>query len=135
MALRLIQRCAEWQPRDHWRLVPKGLRGIYVLLRQRRVSARPKGTYDVVYVGMASGTAGIRARLQLHVRSRRKAAVFTHFSLYAVWPNISDAEVGELEGLFRHIYRKDPRANVLNKSKGFGPVYRVRQNNLRKWQL
>ncbi|MGH2396426.1 MAG: GIY-YIG nuclease family protein [bacterium] len=138
MVLRLIQRCTEWQPRDNWRLVPRGLRGIYVLLR-KRASANPKEVFEVVYIGMARGGEGIRhrgirRRLQGHVRSRRKRDAWTHFSLYEVWPNISDDEVGELEGLLRSIYRKDPRANILNLARGFNPLRKVRENNLKRWQ-
>ena len=68
---------------------------------------RPSGKtyYDVVYVGMA--TQGIRGRLESHVK--RKGDLWTHFSAFEVWDNIRDEEIVELEGLFRHLYRKDSR--------------------------
>lgn len=46
---------------------------------------------------------------------------------------IRDEEVAELEGLFRHIYRKDSVANALNIQKGFKKAKRVRVNDLAKW--
>ena len=33
-----------------------------------------------------------------------------------------EKEIAELEGLLRHIYRRDSRANALNVQKGFGAV-------------
>ena len=44
----LIKRCAEGRHRDDTSLIPKGVRGVYVLLKDR-----PKmGACDVIYVGM-----------------------------------------------------------------------------------
>jgi hypothetical protein len=68
-----------------------------------------------------------------HARSKRKGKLWTHFSIFEVWDNIRDEEVTELEGLFRHIYRKDPAANALNIQRGFKKASRVRQDDLRKW--
>ncbi|GAF97179.1 unnamed protein product, partial [marine sediment metagenome] len=34
--------------------------------------------------------------------------LWTHFSIFEVWENITENEIKELEGLFRQIYRKDP---------------------------
>ncbi len=99
--------------------VPRGLRGIYVLYRHRK----KKGSYDVVYVGMAGGEAGIRARLRRHLKN--KAGLWTHFSIFEVWDNVSEEEIRELEGLFRQIYRLDQRANSLNKVKSFARLRRV----------
>lgn len=126
----LIKRCAEFRPRDQTGLIPKGTRGIYALLRQR-----PKlRKFDVVYLGMAAGgKAGVRARLKAHSRSRRKGPVWTHFSVFEVWDNVRQDDIEELEGLFRHIYRKDTRANRLNRQRKFRKLVRVRVNDLRKW--
>jgi hypothetical protein len=77
------------------------------------------------------GVRGIRARLKSHARSKRKGSLWTHFSIFAVWPNISDAQVAELEGLFRHIYRKDTRANELAVQKSFKRLRAVRRNSFR----
>jgi hypothetical protein len=124
--LKLIKRCAEFHPQVEINIVPPGLRGIYVLYKYR-----PKiKCYDVVYVGMAS-QGSIRGRLSAHRRS--KGALWTHFSLFEVWDNISSGEVSELEGLFRHIYREDARANKLNKQKSFKKIKRIRQNDLQSW--
>ena len=76
---------------------------------------------------MAAGTktASIRGRLRIHLR--RKGGLWTHFSVFEVWDNISEEEVKELEGIFRHIYRKDRRANRLNRQKSFRKLIRVRR--------
>ena len=126
--LRLIKRCAEFRPREEIKSIPHGTRGIYVLLRRR---PRLK-MYDVVYVGMTN--KGMRGRLHSHTRSKRKKKMWTHFSAFEVWDNIREEEVEELEGLFRHIYRKDTRANRLNRQKAFKKLRRVRENNLEKWE-
>jgi hypothetical protein len=103
--------------------------GIYVLLKKRNA-----GKFDVVYVGMAGGQkAGARGRMMSHSRNRTKGKLWTHFSLFEVWDNITQAEVAELEGLFRHIYRKDSRANRINKQRSFKKLKKVRANNLKKW--
>lgn len=126
--LRLIKRMAEFRPRGQIELEPHGLRGIYVLLKHRSET----GKYDIVYVGMAR--SGIQGRLRVHARSKRKRKLWTHFSLFAVWDNIRNDEIAELEGILRHIYRKDTQANSLNKQRGFKPLRRIRVNNLRRWQ-
>jgi hypothetical protein len=74
------------------------------------------------------GTRGVKARLRAHRRSKRKGSLWTHFSVFAVWPNISDEQVAELEGLFRHIYRKDTRANKLAVQKSFKKLRAVRRD-------
>jgi hypothetical protein len=48
--------------------------------------------------------------------------------VFAVWPNVSDEQVAELEGLFRHIYRKDTRANKLAVQKSFKKLRSVRRD-------
>lgn len=125
--LKCIKRCAEFRPKEEWRLVPRKTRGIYALLE--RLS---KNRYNVVYVGKAVGTKrGIRGRLKKHLDDKGK--MWSHFSIYEVYENIDEEQVDELEGLFRHIYRKDPRANPLNLQRGFKKLRKVRVNNLRKW--
>jgi len=127
-ALRLVKRSAEFCPKEQRKLVPKGRRGIYVLYKKRLEQGRPK--YDVQYVGMAT-RGGIKGRLTSHTRSA-KGKLWTHFSAFEVWDNIRHEEVAELEGLFRHIYRKDSRASSLNVQRGFKKVLRTRKD-LRKW--
>jgi hypothetical protein len=120
--LRLIRSCAQWIPKAQIDSLPKKLRGIYALHRHRPRIKK----YDAVYVGMADSGAGIRARLEAHANSKRKRELWTHFSAFVVWPNITEAEITELEGLFREIYRKDKRANRLNRQKRYRRIQNVR---------
>jgi hypothetical protein len=125
--LRLMRSCAQWIPKAQIDAVPKGLRGIYALLKHRpRVKK-----YDVVYVGMAESGSEIRARLNAHANGRRKRKMWTHFSAFQVWPDITEAEMNELEGLFREVYPKDRRANALNRQKRRRRLQRVRIRNWR----
>ena len=124
--LRLVRNCAQWIPKSQIESVPKGVRGIYALHRYRPRIEK----FDVVYVGMANGEAGIRARLKAHANSKRKRDLWTHFSAFIVWPNITEAEITELEGLFREIYRKDKRANALNRQRRCRQLQNVRT---REW--
>lgn len=110
--LRLVKNHCEYLPQADFARLPGGMRGIYVLYKKR------VDKYDVVYVGMsATGRTGVKQRLRLH--SRKKAKLWSHFSVFEVWDNIRDDEIRELEGLFRHIYRQDSRASALNAQRGF----------------
>jgi hypothetical protein len=136
--LRLIEKCAEFLAKSEINEVPHRTRGIYVLFEEiKDTSKKPskrRNKYDVVYVGMVGGAkAGIRSRLRSHSRSLTKTGRWTHFSVFRVWPNITVAEVAELEGLFRHIYRKDRKANPLNQQRTFKKLQRVRKNDFKKW--
>jgi hypothetical protein len=73
----------------------------------------------------------IRGRMKQHVD--RKKGLWTHFSVYAVWPNISGEEIREFEGLFRAIYRKDMRANKVAVQKGFVELKFIRDNSF-EWK-
>jgi hypothetical protein len=126
--LRLVRSCAQWIPKTEIESVQKGFRGIYALHRHRPRIKK----YDVVYVGMADGEAGIRARLKAHASSKRKRKMWTHFSYFEVWPNITEAEIAELEGLFREIYRKDKRANALNRQRRCRQLQNVRTREWKK---
>ncbi len=121
--LRLVKRCAEYLSKEEIKRIPAYTRGVYVLFKYRpRVKK-----YDVVYVGLAAGekAGSIRGRLRTHRNSVRKKDLWTHFSAFEVWDNIQENEIAELEGLFRHIYRKDTRANRLNRQKGFGKLRKI----------
>ncbi len=126
--LRLIKRSSEYILLDDINLIPRGLRGIYVLYNRR-----PKlKTYDVVYVGMTlGGKGGLRGRLKGH--RKKKVGLWTHCSIFEVWDNIRNDEIVELEGLFRHIYRYDSRANKLNKQCGFKKLKAVRDSRFWEW--
>ena len=119
--LRLIKRCVEFCEKKDIRNIPAYTRGIYVLFKYRRLPDK----FDVVYIGIAAGTktASIRGRLRVH--KRKKGNLWTHFSAFEVWDNIREEEIEELEGLFRHIYRKDTQANKLNQQKAFKKLIRV----------
>jgi hypothetical protein len=125
--LRLVKRCAEFQPKEKVDLVPRRRRGLYVLYRNHQEKDEDK--YDVVYVGMT--TSSILGRLRSHKKS--KPNLWTHFSAFEVWDNIRDEEIVELEGLFRHLYRRDAQANSLNLQKAFKKVKSVHQNDFKKW--
>ena len=124
--LRLIKRCAEYQPIAQIQNMPRKRRGVYVLYKKRR----GLDAYAVVYIGLAKST--MRGRLLAHRRS--KATLWTHFSVFEVWDNIRDEEIVELEGLFRHFYKKDPQANRLNVQRGFKKIRTVRNNKLSSWR-
>jgi hypothetical protein len=126
-ATRFIKRCAQWRPKSDARLVPGGTRGVYALLHYRPRANK----FDVVYIGMAP-RGGVLSRLRSHKRSANK--VWTHFSIFEVWDNISEEEVHELEGLFREIYRKDQRANRFNKQKKCKRLQKVRKDDLASWK-
>ncbi|GAI10644.1 unnamed protein product [marine sediment metagenome] len=88
-----------------------------------------------MYVGMAgSAGASIRGRLRRHAKSKKKSKMWTHFSIFEVHDNVTEYEIKELEGLFRHIYRKDTRANMLNRQRSFKKLRKVRENSLKSWK-
>ena len=126
--LRLIKHHAEFLPQSEVYRIPKLSRGIYVLYKYRRKT----GMYDVVYIGMAGGEikAGIAGRLRSHVR--RKKDKWTHFSAYEVWDNVRPDEIRELEGILRHIFRKDTRANTLAIQKRFIKLRHVEKQTIKE---
>src|SRR5271167_1831637 len=108
--LKLIKRCVEFCEKTEVHKIPEKTRGIYVLLNKHKGS---KNKYDVVYIGMARGAkTGMHGRLNSHARGRKKDK-WTHFSIFEVWDNVRAEEVAELEGILRHVYRTDARANPL----------------------
>jgi len=126
---RLIKRSAEYLPVEEVLKIPRGIRGIYVLY-----SHKPKtNKYDVVYVGMttAGEGGGIRRRLRSH--KVRKSGLWSHCSIFEVWDNIRDDEIVELEGLFRHIYHHDSKANSLNVQRRFKKLIQVRDPDIENW--
>jgi hypothetical protein len=135
--LRLVNRCAEYCDINEITHIPRNTRGIYVLYKKSRKPSQGgrekwKDKYDVVYIGMARGAkSGVHGRLASH--RRLKKGEWTHFSVFEVWDNIREDEVVELEGLFRHIYRKDTRANPLNEHKAFKKLKKVGKP-LDKWK-
>jgi hypothetical protein len=83
---------------------------------------------------MARGLkAGIRKRLRSH--KKNKPDLWSHFSIFEVWDNIREEEVEELEGLFRHLFKKDSKANSLNKQKEYKKLSRVREKTQKEWLI
>ncbi len=127
--LRLIKNVLEYQPIKNISLVPIKTRGIYALYQEQEGGK----VYDLVYVGMARGKeSGIRGRLSKH--SKRKRDLWSHFSVYEVWDNIREEEVEELEGLFRHLFKHDSKANSLNLQKGYKKIVRIRKETEKRWK-
>ena len=124
---KFIKRIAEFLPREDCENIPDNTRGIYVLL------LKDKDKFDVVYIGMSgrSTIRGIWARLNRHSKSKHKK--WTHFTLFEVHDNITNAEIKELEGLILCVYRKDSRANKHNVQLRYKPFGQVLENKLSKW--
>ena len=126
--LRLIKNSVEYASWKDIGAVPRYTRGIYVLYKYRP----HYDAYNVVYVGMAGGeSAGVRGRLRRHLQS--KGDEWSHFSVFQVWDNIREEEVKEMEGLFRHLYRYDHKANKLNAQRGFKKLNQVRRGWFDEW--
>lgn len=124
--LRLIEHCAEFLPKKDIPKVPRRTRGIYVLLWNDLSALGKKKNYEVVYIGMSRH--GVKGRLEGHRQSLTKSKLWNYFSVYSVWPNITDEEIVELEGLFRAIYRKDSKANNIAVQKSFRKLTNLRDN-------
>ena len=122
---------AEFVSKKEIRRIPKRTRGLYALFRYRRKTK----CFDVVYVGLAAGPkAGVAGRLRAHARSKAKRDRWTHFSVFEVWDNVWEHDVAELEGIFRHIYSKDRKANRLNVQRSYRPLKRIRVRSLDDWR-
>ena len=129
--LRLIKNSVEYLSKDELHKIPKHTRGIYVLYKRRGRVRAESHHYDFVYVGIGRGKIGVKARLGAH--RRHKGDLWTHFSVFEVWENIRDEEIAELEGLFRHLYQYDSKANSLNKQKGYRPLNRITRRTKKEW--
>ena len=103
-----------------------------VALDKLRVISHIETEYPGIGITAGTKTASIRGRLRTH--ERRKGDLWTHFSIYEVWDNIREEEIRELEGIFRHIYRLDSRANRLNKQRAFKKLKKIQDNNLENWK-
>ena len=124
----LFKNSFEFRPVSEIGLVPPMVRGIYVLYH----ASNSDRSMDVVYVGMArGGKSGARGRLIIHKRNKPK--LWTHFSVFEVWDNITKEQVEELEGLFRHIYQLDSTANRLNVQKRYRPLHSIRRKSPDDW--
>jgi len=124
----LFKNSLEFQPVSEISQVPLKIRGIYVLYQAGKNSK----AMDVVYVGMARGEkSGVKGRLIVH--KRNKPNLWTHFSVYEVWDNITKSQVEELEGFFRQIYRHDSAANKLNVQRTYKPLHAIRRKTSADW--
>jgi hypothetical protein len=120
----LFKTSCEFVPAEQAKHLPSLLRGLYVLYENGT-----ERTMNVVYVGMARGErTGMKGRILEHLNT--KAGLWTHFSVFEVWDNITKEQIEELEGLFRHMYRRDAAANKLNRQKGHGPLHKLRRLSL-----
>ena len=128
--LRLIKHALEYVKQSEIKSVPRGARGIYVLYKRRGSPNADSNHYDLVYIGMAA--KNIRNRIKTHIRY--KGGLWTNFSCFEVWDNISDEEISELEGLFRHLYKYDSRANSLNKQKSYKKLILVKRRTKKEWK-
>ena len=125
---KFIKRMAEFLPKTEIRHIPDNTRGIYALLKKTR-----KDAFDVVYIGMSAGEkAGITSRMRAH--NRKKGVEWTHFTIFEVHDNITNDEICELEGMFRHIYRNDTRANRLNKQVFYKNFRKITSKSLENWK-
>lgn len=131
--LRLIKQSIEWRPftREEVGCIPGNTRGIYVLSQSKK-----RDIYNVMYIGMSGAPrAGVRGRLRGHLRSRTKSKFCTHFSIFEVHDNVLEDEVKELEGILRHIFRKDSRVNQLAGQTAYGKLKsrKVRRKRWDQW--
>jgi hypothetical protein len=126
-SLQLVKKCAQWQAKESYKALPRGVRGVYALHNYNPKSEK----FDVVYVGMAAQRGGVRTRLGRHFRSKSKE--WTHFSLFEVWDNVREEAIDELEGLFREIYRKDSSANRFNRQRRFKKLQSIRVRSCKNW--
>lgn len=124
----IIKQCCEFIDRKDRDKLPSKVRGIYALYKERPRLKK----FDQVYIGIAT-RGGIKGRLNQHAKSRRKGDRWTHFSAYEVHEDVPDDLVAELEGLFLHIFRKDRRAQRLNKQRRHRPIRKVRKT-LEEWE-
>jgi len=123
--VRFIKRYEELVPKEEIQNIPAGCRGIYALLNKKR------NHFNVVYMGMS--TTGMKGRIMRHATRKSKKNLWSHFSIFEAYDNIPDDEIKELEGLFRVVYRKDERANILNKQRKF-KGFRQKKTKLTKWE-
>jgi hypothetical protein len=123
----LFKNSFEFLPASDVMKIPGRVRGIYVLYNSSN-----EHQMDIVYIGMARGEkTGAKGRLQSHRKTKSK--FWTHFSVYEVWDNITREQVEELEGLFRHIYRRDVNANKLNVQRSYKPLSKIRRHSVAHW--
>lgn len=121
--LRLIQCSMEFQKLSEISNLGKHRRGIYILYQESKGDH-----FEVLYVGMTNSDIAKR------LRSHRRKKVWSHFTAFAVWPNITHEEIRELEALFRHIYRKSKKANIFNIQRGSDSLRAVQAKDFKDWQ-
>ena len=125
-SLRLIKKCIEWREfiNQEVEKIPHNTRGIYVLFEHEEIEP---DVYNVMYIGMSA--TGVRSRLQSHIKSRTKSTRCSRFSIFEVHDNVSEQEIEELEGIIRHMFRKDSHGNQLAKQVRFEKLIEVRKDD------
>jgi len=116
--MRLIKNAVEYLPIHQVYVFPESIRGLYVLYKCKGLNNNTSYHYDVVYIGMTC--KNIKSRLLSHRNS--KHGLWSHFSAFEVWDNITEGEIKELEGLFRQLYRYDSNPDTLNVQKSYQPL-------------
>lgn len=101
------------------------MKGIYVLYQ-----CYDDGHMEVVYIGVGLGKAnGIKGQLMIH--RDQQPNVWSHFSVFEVWDNITKKQIKELAGFFRHVYRQAPYAmRGAAETKEYEPLVRIRRLDL-----
>lgn len=105
----------EFYPKENVSRLPGKMKGVYALSRVEGVDEKGKRMFRVVYVGMSKRS--IRGRLRSHLHSKEE--LWTHVSVYQMNDNIPEHMIREIEGVLRHIYRRDPNTNSINAARGY----------------
>jgi hypothetical protein len=117
--MNFFKTCEEYLSKDSIMEIPKRIRGIYVLFKKKGLK------FNVIYIGLSK--TGIRRKINSHYKSKKKSPHWSHYSYFEVHDNISSQEIIELEGLLRHIYRKDSHANIFNAQRSHKEFRKIRR--------
>ena|ERR1041385_5943485 len=131
--LTIFKRTIQFQKRETFSQIPSDIRGIYILHL-----GNPDDVCRSVYVGRSHGKVGIKQRISEHTRHTSDHWKWTHFSVYEVHDNVSDVQIGELEGLLLYAHRKHPGICTINKQKRpkafrLSPPNGVKEKSFAKW--
>ena len=124
---RFIKRISEFLPKTEIRHIPANSMLDYITGKYADL------IFSFITMGMSAGEkAGITSRMKAH--NRKKGVEWTHFTIFEVHDNITNSEIYELEGMFRHIYRKDTKANRLNKQVRYKKFRKITSKSLENWK-
>ena len=115
----LFSRSLEFCPAEDIDLVPPGTKGIYVLYQSLNADLM-----ELIYIGVGFGEcSGLHGRLKMH--RDLQPNVWTHFSVFQVWDNITKKQIKELAGFFRHVFRRGIYAKSVMETKEYKPLIRI----------